>query len=326
MDDARARVLEEVLEGKGTREARGAEGHRERQTGPTAAHAGETSTARARIIPLERGPRTSEIGEDRTAADRRPARLLRHRPRRLPRLRAPAGPRAGRRWRASSIARCGTTRSWTSSRSAASSTSAAISSTSRRAAGASPGSSDDDRRGPRRDAPPGRRRDRSRHAPRRRRHLPGVLLRRPLARLRRLPPPGRDAERPRPVELRDRGHQARPAHEGERAAPDLLVRRPADAAPGHEPEWMHVALGGSARDGRAPPRRRLHGLLPPRPAPLRGDGRRNRRRPTRPPTTYPEPVEHCDVCRWDEICTKRRRAATTTCRSLPASRPASAGR
>ena len=27
-----------------------------------------------------------------------------------------------------------------------------------------------------------------------------------------------------------------------------------------------------------------------------------------PATTYPEPVDHCDVCRWDEVCRKRRRA------------------
>ncbi len=27
-----------------------------------------------------------------------------------------------------------------------------------------------------------------------------------------------------------------------------------------------------------------------------------------PPGTYPEPVEHCDVCRWDDVCSARRRA------------------
>ena len=26
-----------------------------------------------------------------------------------------------------------------------------------------------------------------------------------------------------------------------------------------------------------------------------------------PPTTYPEPVDHCDVCRWAELCVQRRR-------------------
>ena len=26
-----------------------------------------------------------------------------------------------------------------------------------------------------------------------------------------------------------------------------------------------------------------------------------------PPTSYPEPVGHCDVCRWDEVCRARRR-------------------
>ena len=35
---------------------------------------------------------------------------------------------------------------------------------------------------------------------------------------------------------------------------------------------------------------------------------RTRRRPRIPrPTTYPEPVEHCDVCRWAAECVKRRR-------------------
>ena len=29
---------------------------------------------------------------------------------------------------------------------------------------------------------------------------------------------------------------------------------------------------------------------------------------TRSTATYPEPVEHCDVCRWDEVCRARRRA------------------
>ena len=27
-----------------------------------------------------------------------------------------------------------------------------------------------------------------------------------------------------------------------------------------------------------------------------------------PPNTYPEPVEHCDVCRWDPVCSARRRS------------------
>ena len=36
---------------------------------------------------------------------------------------------------------------------------------------------------------------------------------------------------------------------------------------------------------------------------------RMRRRPTFPPlATYPEPVEHCDVCRWAAECVARRRA------------------
>ena len=46
-----------------------------------------------------------------------------------------------------------------------------------------------------------------------------------------------------------------------------------------------------------------------------------RRRPSFPPAaTYPEPVEHCDVCRWVVDC-RRGGARTTTCSSSPGSRP-----
>ena len=76
---------------------------------------------------------------------------------------------------------------------------------------------------------------------------------------------------------------------------------------GLQPEWMHVALGGSARtverfqvaDHMASywQARRLF------------DERVAATMPAYPPaTTYPEPVEHCAVCRWDELCTARRRA------------------
>ncbi len=70
---------------------------------------------------------------------------------------------------------------------------------------------------------------------------------------------------------------------------------------GVRPGWLHVALGGSARavetlrvdDYMAYYRR-------PRPVP-RDDGRRAP--PAYPPaSTYPEPVDHCDVCRWAVEC------------------------
>jgi uncharacterized protein len=32
-----------------------------------------------------------------------------------------------------------------------------------------------------------------------------------------------------------------------------------------------------------------------------------------PPATYPDPVEHCDVCRWRDTCDKRRRADDHLC-------------
>jgi uncharacterized protein len=77
---------------------------------------------------------------------------------------------------------------------------------------------------------------------------------------------------------------------------------------GVRPEWLHVALGGSARAVerlrvddymayyRSARDRFLRTLADETPA-------------TDPPTgTYPEPVEHCDVCRWAAECATRRRA------------------
>src|SRR5438105_4620134 len=76
---------------------------------------------------------------------------------------------------------------------------------------------------------------------------------------------------------------------------------------GLEPEWMYVALGGSARTVE---RHRVGDYM----AYYRVARRRFEETvaaavPAYPPAaTYPEPVEHCDVCRWDEECTARRRA------------------
>jgi predicted RecB family nuclease len=76
---------------------------------------------------------------------------------------------------------------------------------------------------------------------------------------------------------------------------------------GREPEWMHVALGGS---GRTVERHRVGDFM----AYYRLVKRRFEERVAQtvaaypPKDTYPEPVEHCDVCRWEEICSARRRA------------------
>jgi predicted RecB family nuclease len=101
------------------------------------------------------------------------------------------------------------------------------------------------------------------------------------------------------------------------------------AAQGVEPEWMHVALGGSAR---AVERHRVADYMAyyrmvkaafeTRVAAAGLDGGPARGgvaesgaaggRPlgvAYPPTgTYPEPLEHCDVCRWSQLCAARRRA------------------
>ena len=76
---------------------------------------------------------------------------------------------------------------------------------------------------------------------------------------------------------------------------------------GVRPEWLHVALGGSARTVE---RLRVDDYM----AYYRSARDRflatlaDETPPTYPPaTTYPEPVEHCDVCRWAAECAKRRR-------------------
>ncbi|HEY7130911.1 MAG TPA: TM0106 family RecB-like putative nuclease, partial [Candidatus Limnocylindrales bacterium] len=76
---------------------------------------------------------------------------------------------------------------------------------------------------------------------------------------------------------------------------------------GVRPEWMHVALGGSARAVerlrvddhmayyRAVRERFLAAVAEGRPVAFPPAG------------TYPEPVEHCDVCRWAAECVQQRR-------------------
>ena len=80
---------------------------------------------------------------------------------------------------------------------------------------------------------------------------------------------------------------------------------------GLEPEMMHVALGGSARavehhrvaDYMAY-YRTVKAAFETR---VEADG--GFAAAVYPPAaTYPEPVEHCDVCRWQSVCAARRRA------------------
>jgi predicted RecB family nuclease len=80
-----------------------------------------------------------------------------------------------------------------------------------------------------------------------------------------------------------------------------------EAVQGVRPEWMHVALGGSARtverlrvdDFMAYYRSARDRFL----AAMASDD------PVAypPQATYPDPVEHCDVCRWAAECVQRRR-------------------
>jgi uncharacterized protein len=76
---------------------------------------------------------------------------------------------------------------------------------------------------------------------------------------------------------------------------------------GFQPEWLHVALGGSARTVE---RLRVDDYM----AYYRSARDRFLRamaddRPAYPPDgTYPEPVDHCEVCRWAAECATRRRA------------------
>jgi len=80
---------------------------------------------------------------------------------------------------------------------------------------------------------------------------------------------------------------------------------------GLEPEWMHVALGGSAR---AIERHRVADYMAyyrtvKAAFEARVDADGGFESAAYPPTgTYPEPVEHCDVCRWQLVCTAKRRA------------------
>ena len=152
---------------------------------------------------------------------------------------------------------------------------------------------------------------------RRRRRLPGDVLRRDLARPRGLPPAARPrrrraGQRLRPVALRGRGHQAGPPRQGLGDPPDLLVRRAADGRPG--PRSPSSSTSSSAAANARPTRCGSTTTWPttggsrPTSRPRSASAARRGRPCTRRSATYPEPVEHCDVCRWNPACRARRRA------------------
>ncbi|MFV2062501.1 MAG: TM0106 family RecB-like putative nuclease [Chloroflexota bacterium] len=82
-----------------------------------------------------------------------------------------------------------------------------------------------------------------------------------------------------------------------------------EAIQGVYPKMMHVALGGKERETKsfrtadytAYYRMAKRLFMETTGAPLPTDY-------PPPPPSYPEPVEHCGVCRWDEICSKGPRA------------------
>jgi len=83
------------------------------------------------------------------------------------------------------------------------------------------------------------------------------------------------------------------------------------AIQGLAPERMHVALGGSARtveSHRVADYMAYYRMVKAAfEARIAADG--GIAAATYPPSgTYPEPVEHCDVCRWSQVCAGRRRS------------------
>ena len=128
-----------------------------------------------------------------------------------------------------------------------------------------------------------------RRCARARRHLPGGLLRRasgagtPTSSARDRP------SRPRQLVLRRRRHQARPPPQGARATADGRLRRASAAAPGRPAAQLSVVTG----DGVERPWR----LVDVRRTPV-GPAHGSRIRSERPPDDRPDPVAHCDQCRW----------------------------
>ena len=78
---------------------------------------------------------------------------------------------------------------------------------------------------------------------------------------------------------------------------DLLAQ-----AQGIEPELMHLALGGGGSENPASFRVAEYAAY------YRAVRRRFEAHAASPPDTYPEPVEHCGICEWQQSCAERRRA------------------
>ncbi len=80
------------------------------------------------------------------------------------------------------------------------------------------------------------------------------------------------------------------------------------ALQGIQPEWLHVALGGSAHETvrlRVDDFMAYYRAAKQRFEETAGPAAAS---PSYPPSgTYPDPVEHCDVCRWTVECQARRR-------------------
>ncbi len=245
--------------------------------------------------------------------DRRPSRLLRHGPRRLPRVRAPDQPRARRAERAHRDGPSGLTRSSIASGSAATSTSNGISPTSRSR----------DARWSTLKLPEGEwdggRGERYRHAADDHPRRPSTRVTRSSTRRAssmgrgsgsrtsccasirsRVPPCRRSAGRTRWRTPSWRVTPRRP-----RCSRCARTSSSCKRIQGVQPQWMHVALGGSKRETAS---FRVADYM----AYYRTVKRRFEESVAGehawPPRTYPEPVAHCEVCRWDEVCRARRRA------------------
>ncbi len=74
---------------------------------------------------------------------------------------------------------------------------------------------------------------------------------------------------------------------------------------GRMPEWVHVALGGSSR--RVEAHRVADYAAYYRLVRRRFEQATAAREPAFPPMTLPDPVEHCEVCRWSVDCRDHRR-------------------
>ena len=78
---------------------------------------------------------------------------------------------------------------------------------------------------------------------------------------------------------------------------DLLAQ-----AQGIEPEMMHLVLGGDGSENPASFRVAEYAAY------YRAVRHRFEAHAASPPDTYPEPVEHCGICEWQQSCAERRHA------------------